>query len=140
MIAELNNRGQPGFQPVVTQYVFHKAGNAGDMYGALENERWRDGLAAGVLRGAATSGAESTTWLVLDGPVDPGVLEGMNMVGHHARHMQSVGACRLLHASSPLAGCSSRAAGAACFQACTIPLAAATPALLHLWAVAHLAN
>ena len=79
-MTELASRGQPGFQQVTVRSVFHKAGDAGDLYGCVEVERWRDGLAAGVLRDAAAAADGSQTWLVLDGPADPGLLEGLNMV------------------------------------------------------------
>ena len=75
---ELAAQPGSGYTKAHMRRLYQQAGRMGDLYGAVEGERWQDGLATSALRAAA--GSNEATWLVWDGPADSAVLEGMTMV------------------------------------------------------------
>ena len=77
-MCELAAQPGTGFSKAQIRRLYHQAGGPEDMYGAMQGERWRDGLVASCLRSAAAS-AEAT-WLIFDGFADSPILEGTAMV------------------------------------------------------------
>ena len=111
VVCDLAAQPGMGFTRAQVRRLYHQAGGPEDMYGVVQGERWRDGLAASFLRAAAA--CAEATWLVFDGYADSPILEGTHMVRAlpcllkwiSARHTRGLGrGCnRALTAAAPCA-------------------------------------